>query len=233
MNNCLRLQSPRGRRSSSISPPEPSLSELASLQHPHPRHPERLAPASSLLLRGPTSRAREHRLRLLALPMRTRAYSCQWPDAGSPSFRRSPSARDVFFDPGRATVPRIAAPLMLRSTIPTASAPAMCQFRGSVAHPTQSLCTLRGRRCRRLTQHSLPSGPLRPYSDRSRIGWTAPAILATRKTAHNCRDAGSYGCTAASTRLKMSASFAAIPASLYAPAVITTSRLSAGTRNKR
>jgi hypothetical protein len=45
-------------------------------------------------------------------------------------------------------------------------------------HPMQSLCTLRGRRYRRLTQHSLPSGPLRPYSDRSFTGWTTPAILA-------------------------------------------------------
>jgi len=42
----------------------------------------------------------------------------------------------------------------------------------------QLLCTLRGRRYRRLTQHSLPSDPLRPYSDRSCTGWTAPAILA-------------------------------------------------------
>src|ERR1700732_2161678 len=43
--------------------------------------------------------------------------------------------------------------------------------------PTQLLCTLRGRRCRRLTQHSLPGGPLRPYPDRSSTGWTAPAFL--------------------------------------------------------
>src|SRR6516162_4031467 len=45
---------------------------------------------------------------------------------------------------------------MLRSTISTVSAPAICPFRGSITHPTQPLCTLRGRRCRRLTQHSLP-----------------------------------------------------------------------------
>ena len=31
---------------------------------------------------------------------------CQWSDAGPPSFRRSPFAREVIFDPGRATVPR-------------------------------------------------------------------------------------------------------------------------------
>src|SRR2546428_11390389 len=57
-------------------------------------------------------------------------------------------------------MPRITALLMLRSTISTASAPAISPFRGSITHPTQSLCTLRGRRHRRLTQHSLPGGLL-------------------------------------------------------------------------
>jgi hypothetical protein len=75
-------------------------------------------------------------------------------------------------------LPRISALLMLRSTLPTVSAPAAYPFRGSITHPTQLLCTLRGRRCRRLTQHSLTGGPLRPYPDRSFTGWTAPAWLA-------------------------------------------------------
>ena len=35
-------------------------------------------------------------------------------------------------------------------------------FRGSIPHPMQSLCTLRNRRRRGLTQHSLPGGLLRP-----------------------------------------------------------------------
>jgi hypothetical protein len=47
-------------------------------------------------------------------------------------------------------------PHMLRSTITTVSAPANSSFRGSITHPTQPLCTLRVRRYRRLTQHSLP-----------------------------------------------------------------------------
>src|SRR6202162_2920331 len=51
--------------------------------------------------------------------------------------------------------------LMLRSTIETVSAPAISPFRGSITHPTQQLCTLRGRRYRRLAQHSLPGGSLR------------------------------------------------------------------------
>jgi hypothetical protein len=67
--------------------------------------------------------------------MRTRAKACQWSVVGSPSFQRSPFARDVFFDPGRAVVPRITALLILRSTITTVSAPAMRQFRGSIDTP--------------------------------------------------------------------------------------------------
>src|ERR1700738_2505015 len=47
---------------------------------------------------------------------------------------------------------------MLRSTMKTSSAPASSSFRGSLPHPTHPLCTLRVRRHRRLTQHSLPSG---------------------------------------------------------------------------
>src|SRR5436190_7621514 len=74
-------------------------------------------------------------------------------------------------------VPRISALLMLRSTISTVSAPATCLFRGSITNPAQLLCTLRGRRYRRLTQHLLPGGPLRPYPDRSCTGWTAPAFV--------------------------------------------------------
>src|SRR5881396_914583 len=57
-------------------------------------------------------------------------------------------------------MPRITASLMLRSTMKTVSAPASRSFRGSLPHPTQPLCTLRVRRHRRLTQHSLPGGLL-------------------------------------------------------------------------
>jgi hypothetical protein len=53
-------------------------------------------------------------------------------------------------------MPRMTALHMLRSTISTVSAPANSSFRGSITHPTQPLCTLRVRRYRRLTQHSLP-----------------------------------------------------------------------------
>ena len=56
------------------------------------------------------------------------------------------------------------------STIETVSAPASSSFRGSLPHPTHPLCTLRVRRHRRLTQHSLPGGPLRPYLGRTCTG---------------------------------------------------------------
>jgi hypothetical protein len=62
--------------------------------------------------------------------------------------------------PAGRTLPHITASHMLRSTMKTVSAPASSSFRGSIAHPTQPLCTLRVRRCRRLTQHSLPGGLL-------------------------------------------------------------------------
>src|SRR6266480_7273937 len=58
------------------------------------------------------------------------------------------------------TATRVTALLMLRSTMKTVSAPASRSFRGSLPHPTQPLCTLRVRRHRRLTQHSLPGGLL-------------------------------------------------------------------------
>src|ERR1700688_2065356 len=58
------------------------------------------------------------------------------------------------------TMPRITALHILPSTIETVFAPPSSSFRGSLPHPTQPLCTLRVRRHRRLTQHSLPGGSL-------------------------------------------------------------------------
>jgi hypothetical protein len=95
--------------------------------------------------------------RLSVLPSRCGPEAeLPWPSAGSPKFRRDPFARDLLFDPGRRAWPRLAALPVLRSTLCTVSAPATYPLRGSITHPTQPLCTLRGRRRRRLTQHSLP-----------------------------------------------------------------------------
>jgi hypothetical protein len=74
----------------------------------------------------------------------------------------------------------LAALHMLRSTFETASAPAANIFRGSIRLPMQSLCTLRGRRYRRLTQHLLPGALLGlTRSGLSPVGlhqlWLAPS----------------------------------------------------------
>src|SRR5712671_5658361 len=79
-------------------------------------------------------------------------------------------------------MPRITALHMLRSTMKTVSAPASSSFRGSLPHPTQPLCTLRVRRHRRLTQHSLPGdlpgltwAGLAP-ADRASFAWRLPSF---------------------------------------------------------
>src|SRR6202049_4703810 len=101
----------------------------------------------------------------------------------------------------RRSIPRLYAPLSTLRVLPHGSLPRMTRgqrgslllhcnvlppstscrsspaHRGSIANPTQLLCTLRGRRYRRLTQHLLPGGPLRPYPGRSCTGWTAPAFV--------------------------------------------------------
>src|SRR5215813_14120975 len=140
----------------SHSPWSPPFAPPAPLQLPPPQ----TAPQS---LPTPV----HHRLRLLTFPMRTRSTHGLWSDAGYPRFRRDPFARDVALDPGGTTMPRIAALHMLRSTMKTVSAPAISSFRGSIPHPTHALCTLCVRRCRRLTQHSLPGDPLWPYLRRT------------------------------------------------------------------
>ncbi len=54
-----------------------------------------------------------HRFRLIAFPMRTARISACRSVARPPRFRRVPFLRDVVFDHGRASAPRIAVPHML------------------------------------------------------------------------------------------------------------------------
>src|SRR5258708_24004173 len=67
-------------------------------------------------------------------------------------------------------------------------------LRGSVTHPTQPLCTLRGRRCRRLTQHSLPGCLLS-------ITWVGLSPTDRASFAWRLRRVGPspYSCTAATS----------------------------------
>ena len=96
-------------------------------------------------------------------------------------FRNGPFGRDVVqgrrsmreevFDHGRATAPRIPGPHMLPSTIPVGSASAIFGFRGSIAHPARSLCTLRDRR-RRRPRNTRYRAPATAYPCRSSTGKT-------------------------------------------------------------
>ena len=76
----------------------------------------------------------------------------------SPRFRRDPFIRDVASDPGRATVPCVAAPHMLPSAVATASAPATSRI--SWLNPTPQMITVYASpwSSPSPTQHSLPSG---------------------------------------------------------------------------
>jgi hypothetical protein len=67
--------------------------------------------------------------------------SCRhWSNAGSPRFPRDPSVRDVAFDPGRASAPRIAVPHMLPSAVLTASAPALSSLSWLIPHTPHGRC---------------------------------------------------------------------------------------------
>ena len=68
----------------------------------------------------------------------------------------------------------IAALPMLPSALSTTSASAMCNFRGSIAHPTRSLCTLRNRRRRRPRNTRYQAGAT-PYLGRTSTGWITSA----------------------------------------------------------
>jgi hypothetical protein len=95
--------------------------------------------------------------RLTAFPSRCGPEAgTPWPNAGSPKFRRHRFARDLLFDPGGADMASLSGPV--RVAFDSLHGLRSCDdpLRGSITHPTQPLCTLRGRRRRRLTQHLLP-----------------------------------------------------------------------------
>src|SRR5882672_8901896 len=62
-------------------------------------------------------------------------------------------------------------------------------FRGSMAHPTQSLCTLRARR-RRRPRNTRYRAPATAYPDRSLTGRTTPAFLAHKQSIDPQRKCG-------------------------------------------
>ena len=143
---------------------------------PPPRPAARLrSTASSLLWRGLTSRAHSSPAKAHRLPDADR-YSPR-----PPGRTRDLSGSDVLPScvMGSSTTAErqrlaIAALPMLPSALSTASASAMCNFRGSIAHPTRSLCTLRNRRHRRSRNTRYQAGAT-PYLGRTSTGWITSA----------------------------------------------------------
>src|SRR3954453_3255221 len=125
----------------------PSPQPAAVPPHPPPPTWSALFGASSVVRSRPTPPVFRGGFALLSFPPRP---VTAWAAAGggrSPRFRRDPFVRELVSDPGRATVPRIAAPLMLPSALWTASAPALTFISWLNTDPTRLLCTLRrGRR---------------------------------------------------------------------------------------
>jgi hypothetical protein len=106
----------------------------------------------------------QHRLRLLAFPMRTAVRESRFsidgqtwdlPASDAILLRVMCSSTSAGW-----AAPRITVRLMWRSAAKDNLRPQARVFRGSITHPTQPLCTLRVRHCCRLTQHSLPGGLL-------------------------------------------------------------------------
>jgi hypothetical protein len=88
----------------------------------------------------------------------------------------------------------VTAPPLLPSALSTASASAMCNFRGSIAHPTRSLCTLRNRRHRRSRNTRYQAGAT-PYLGRTSTGWiTSASPDALTTYLDRMADAGNPGC---------------------------------------
>ena len=103
-----------------------------------------------------------HRLRLLTFPMRTRSAHGRWSEAGSPRFQRDPFARDVLFDPGRVTAPRVVVLLMLRSAAKDNLRPQRKGYFEAQSHTPRNSCVrFAADVTAGLAQHSLPGGSLR------------------------------------------------------------------------
>lgn len=133
------------------------------------RFPGSMTPSDSSLL--------PRRLRLLGFPLWPRTAAAAVGGTRPPRFRRGPFVRDMVSDSGRATEPRITVPHMVPSTFSTVSASATSGLSKLNTYPTRLLCTLRSRRHRTATQHSLPGaryglpGPDFHRLDRASFAW--------------------------------------------------------------
>src|SRR5216684_761435 len=109
--------------------------------------------------------------------MRTLGALCHRSNVRSPRFRRDPFVRDVVFDPGRASAPRIAVPHMLPSTLLTASASAISWISWLNSTPHTITVYASHPPSPATTQHSLPGaryglpGPVSHRQDHASFAW--------------------------------------------------------------
>src|ERR1700730_16578972 len=107
---------------------------------------------------------------------------CRRSDPRYPRFRLDLFARDVALDPGGTTNASHHGIAHVAFDHENSLRSRDSSFRGSLPHPTQPLCTLRVRRHRRLTQHSLPGGSLGltwaglAPADRASFAWRLPSL---------------------------------------------------------
>src|SRR6266403_3543351 len=112
------------------------------------------------------------------------------PDMRYPRFRCDPFARDVAFDPGRATAPRITVPHMLPSSEQRLSAPAISDL--SWLNPTPHAIAVYASQPLSpvATQHSLPSrrysllGPDFHRLDRTSFAWRTHSITSSARASN-------------------------------------------------
>src|SRR5580700_9157066 len=109
--------------------------------------------------------------------MRTLGAYCHRSNVSSPRFRRVPFMRDVVFDPGRASAPRVAVPHMLPSTLLTVSASASLWISWLNSTPHTITVYASQPPSPATTQHSLPGaryglpGPVSHRQDHASFAW--------------------------------------------------------------
>ncbi len=147
-----------------------------------PPAPQRIAPrcspASQLLRRGLTSHARASSATAPHLPdAGLGGRFVHRPNVRPPRFRRGPFVRDVFFDHGRASVPRITGPHMLPSTLLTGSASAVLWLSRLNSTPHTIAVYASHPPSPATTQHSLPGaryglpGPVSHRQEHASFAW--------------------------------------------------------------
>jgi hypothetical protein len=134
-----------------------------------------------------------HRLRLIAFPMRAVRISACRSVARPPRFRRVPFLRDVFFDHGRASAPRIAVPHMLPSTLLTVSASATLELSRLNSTPHRIVVYASQPTSPPTTQHSLPGAryglpvPVFHRLDRASFAWRTSNLQHSTQYDGDCR----------------------------------------------